>query len=85
MFRHHRKVQDRGLGNGGCLADYTILMKTIVGMAMNSERKYTERSQANNQRQGNQPTKYLKHAPFHGLLCLLPHPVICQGSQEQND
>jgi hypothetical protein len=79
MFRHHCKVQDRGMGNDGRFADYTILMKTAVGMTMSSERKCTERSQANNQPQGNQPTKYLKHAQFHRLLCLGPHPVICQG------
>jgi hypothetical protein len=85
MFKHHRKMQDGGMGNDGRFADYTILMKTAVGMPMSSERKYTERTQANHQRQGNQPTKYLRQAPFHRLLCLGPHPVICQGPQEQND
>jgi hypothetical protein len=78
-------MQDRGMGNDGRFAGYTILMKTVIGMPMSSERKRTERSQAHNKPQGNQPPKYLKHAPHHRLLCFGPHRVICQGAQEQND
>jgi hypothetical protein len=85
QFNHHRTMQDRGMGNDGRFAGYTILMKTVVRMLMSSQRKCSERSKAHNKPQGNQPTKYLRHAPFHRLLCLGPHRVICQGSQEQND
>jgi hypothetical protein len=52
VFRHHRKMHDRGVGNDGHFAYDTTLMKTVVGMRMNSERKCTERRQANSQRQG---------------------------------
>jgi hypothetical protein len=60
-------------------------MKTVVSMRMSGERKRTERSQANNQPEGNQGTVYLKQAAFHRLLCLGPRRVICQGPQEKND
>lgn len=78
-------MHDRGMGNDGCFAYLTTRMKTVVGMRMSSERKRTERSQANNQPEGNQRTEYLKDSAFHRLLCLGPRRVICQGPQEQND
>jgi hypothetical protein len=84
MSRHHHKLHDRGMGNDSRFAYYTTLMKTVVGMRMNCERKCSEHSQANSQPQSKQLPEYLKHAPFHLLLCLGPHRVICQGQEPQN-